>query len=121
MKKRLLTLNSIVHPFVAKDFNNWYLQQNTSYIIKEAAILIESGAYQGMDKVILVVADSELRVKRIMERDDITEQAILQRMRNQMSDQDKLPYSDFIINNNEDDSLILQVKRTHSELLTLCK
>ena len=120
-QKKLLALNSIVHPFVAKDFNNWCLQQNASYIIKEAAILIESGAYQGMDKVILVTADNELRIKRIMERDNISEQAVLQRMKNQMSDQEKKSFADFVIVNNENESLLFQVKKIHKTIMEFPK
>ena len=115
---KLNRLNSIIHPKVAQDFLLWCSKQNAKYIVKEAAILIESGAYQQLDKVILVTADLDDRIKRIMIRDQVTEQEVMQRVRNQMSDEEKIPYADYVINNNEEASLINQVKKIHSELLT---
>ena len=115
---KLNRLNSIIHPKVAEDFLLWCSKQNAKYIVKEAAILIESGAYQQLDKVILVTADLDDRIKRIMIRDQVTEQEVMQRVRNQMSDEEKIPYADYVINNNEEASLINQVKKIHSELLT---
>ena len=113
---KLKILNEIVHPKVAEDFTTWCSTQKAKYIVKEAAILIESKAYQQLDKIILVTADKEERVKRIMDRDGVSEHEVLQRMRNQMTDEQKIPYADYIIENNSQESLIEKVQLIHNEL-----
>ena len=118
--EKLKKLNSIVHPKVAEDFLSWCSKQRSPYIVKEAAILIESGAYQQLDKVILVTAELGERIKRIMIRDQVTEQDVMQRVRNQMSDEEKIPYADFVISNNTDNSLIEKVKDLHNEIMDFC-
>jgi dephospho-CoA kinase len=117
--EKLNRLNSIVHPKVAEDFISWCSKQNAKYIVKEAAILIESGAYQQLDKVILVTADKHERIKRIMTRDQITEEEVMQRVRNQMSDEEKVHFSDYIVENNNQDSLIEKINKIHQELLSM--
>jgi len=114
---KLKILNEIVHPKVAEDFTTWCSTQKAKYIVKEAAILIESKAYQQLDKVILVTAVKEDRIIRIMNRDAVSEQEVLQRMRNQMTDEQKIPYADYIIKNNSQESLIEKVQFIHNELI----
>ena len=114
--EKLKILNGIVHPEVANDFGNWCALQNADYIVKEAAILIESKAYLGLDKIILVTSDKEERIKRIMVRDGVSEQDVLQRMRNQMSDEQKIPFADYIIENDLKNSLVEQIKKIHFDL-----
>ena len=113
---KLKILNEIVHPKVAEDFSLWCSTQKAKYIVKEAAILIESKAYQQLDKIILVTADKEERVKRIMDRDGVSEHEVLQRMRNQMTDEQKIPYADYIIENNSQESLIEKAQLIHNKL-----
>ena len=114
--EKLQLLNDIVHPKVAEDFTIWCSSQKAKYIVKEAAILIESKAYQQLDKIILVTADKEERVKRIMDRDGVSEHEVLQRMRNQMTDEQKIPYADYIIENNSQESLIEKAQLIHNKL-----
>ncbi len=114
---KLKILNEIVHPKVAEDFSLWCSTQKAKYIVKEAAILIESKAYQQLDKIILVTAVKEDRMKRIMDRDSVSEHEVLQRMRNQMTDEQKIPYADYIIENNNQESLIEKVQKIHNELI----
>lgn len=111
-KEKLKQLNAIVHPAVFKDFEQWINQQNTKFILKEAAILIESGSYKDCDIIISVIADSEIKIKRVQERDQLTPEQIIARMNNQLSDQEKIKYSDYIIENNSDlDHLYKEVEK----------
>jgi len=112
----LQKLNNIVHPFVAKDFESWLSKQESKFIIKEAAILIESGAYKKVDKILLVIADKEIRIDRIKNRDKINKEAILSRIDKQISDKERMLYADFIIDNNENKSIINQVKNIYNEI-----
>jgi len=63
-------LNSIVHPAVAVDFENWVSTHNNSeYVLKEAALLVETGSYKQLDKLIVITAPYQLRVERVKKRD----------------------------------------------------
>ena len=98
--EKLNLLNKIVHPVVKLHFEKWLLShKNNPFIIKEAAILFESGSYKYCDKIITVVAPLENRLKRVMERDKITREDVLIRIKNQWSDEQKISKSDFVINN----------------------
>lgn len=110
-------LNNIVHPSVRADYTDWLTRQNTPYVLREAAILLESGADKDCDKIILVLADKETRIKRIMLRDDVSREDVLKRMENQWSDERKIPHVDFIIRNDGNDDLMEQVAEIHRKLL----
>ncbi|WP_413531715.1 dephospho-CoA kinase [Empedobacter brevis] len=100
--EKLKILNSIVHPAVFNDFENWKNAQKVSIVMKEAAILIESGSYKGCDVVISVIVDKETRITRTIERDGLSREEILARIKNQISDEERIEKSDFIIDNNGD-------------------
>ncbi len=118
----LKKLNKIVHPFVIKNFEEWFnLQKDVPYVLKEAAILFESGTDKGCDKIITVTAPVELRMKRIMQRDRRTKQEIDQIMQTQWSEEEKIKRSDFVIINDEQQLVIPQVLEIHSKLLPLIK
>ena len=98
---KLKQLNAIVHPVVRTDFNNWLSQNsNAKFVIKEAAIMIESGAYKDLDKLIVVNADREHKIKWIKKRDHLLLEDIENRIQNQLSDKMRNQYADFIIENN---------------------
>lgn len=101
-KEKLNQLNAIVHPAVFEDFKQWIAQQNSPFVLKEAAILIESGSYKDCDLIISVVADKEIRIQRTIERDGLTREQIIARMNNQLSDEERKEYSDYIIDNSQD-------------------
>jgi dephospho-CoA kinase len=111
----LSKLNAIVHPAVAKDFEN-FVESNLkeAYIIKEAAILFESGTYKQLDSIVLVYAPVETRIKRVLERDKTDRSAVLARINNQMDDTEKMHLSNHIIYNNDEVSLIKQVIELHN-------
>ena len=94
-------LNNLVHPKVAQDFNQWVGENNNKPIlVKEAAILIESGAYLNMDKIILVVSEKSTRINRVSKRDNFDLESIEKRINLQLKDNEKIKYADYIIENN---------------------
>lgn len=105
----LAKLNSIVHPAVRNAFEEWCLTKNTPYVLHEAAILFETGFNKLMDKTIAVVADEEERIERVMKRDNIPSELVRERIRNQMSDAEKIKLADFVISNNEDELILPQI------------
>jgi len=118
---KLALLNSIVHPATIKDADEWIQKQNSPYIIKEAALLFESGANQKLDYVIGVKAPLELRILRVAKRDNVSREEILSRMNNQMDEEAKLALCDFIIINDEEQLVIPQVLQLHKKFLRLSK
>ena len=106
---KLKQLNAIVHPVVRTDFNNWLSQNsNARFVIKEAAIMIESGAYKDLDKLIVVNANREQKIKWIKKRDHLLLEDIENRIQNQLSDKIRNQYADFIIENNSSKKVLKQ-------------
>ncbi|MFA7686764.1 MAG: dephospho-CoA kinase [Moheibacter sp.] len=99
-KDLLEKLNQIVHPVVAQDFRNWAQEQIAPFVVKEAAILFESGAYKDCDLVVSVVSNEELRIQRVMARDGSSREEVRSRVQNQWTDELRVVNSDFIIRNN---------------------
>lgn len=99
-KENLTKLNNIVHPAVFKDTQQWISQhQDAPFVLKEAALLFETGTYTQFDKNILVTAPEEVRIIRVMERDKVSKEQVEARMKNQLSDAEKMELADYIINN----------------------
>ncbi|WP_297332490.1 dephospho-CoA kinase [Flavobacterium sp.] len=98
--EKLKQLNAIIHPKVSRHFEEWVKQHNAAkFVIKEAAILFESGSYKNCDAVILVTAPKEVRIKRVMNRDNVSRENVLARMANQWEDEKKEALSNYIITN----------------------
>ena len=99
-KEKLNLLNAIVHPAVAKDFEE-FVQENKdkNIIFYESAILIETSNHLKFDKVVLITAPLNIRIQRVMHRDNISEEVVKERMNNQLADNEKAKYADFIIEN----------------------
>lgn len=117
----LAKYNAIIHPAVLEDAHLWMQQHATfPYILKEAALLFESGSYKSLDKIICITAPELLRIERVMRRDKISEDAVRQRMKNQWSENDKVALSDFIIINDGKTMLIPQVMEIHQQLCAIC-
>ncbi len=110
---KLQKLNSLVHPIVKEEFNNWCKKQTSPYVIKEAAILFESKSHLGLDAVICVSAPLELRIKRLFKRDNSSEMEIKKRIDNQISQDEKAKLSDYIIVNDEKELLLPQIIKLH--------
>jgi dephospho-CoA kinase len=130
-KEKLELLNSLTHPATIRDANKWMQQlaesrsqspaggQTSSYTIKEAALIFESGSAEHLDYVIGVYTPIPLRIKRIMDRDHITSEEVLQRMSRQIDEEIKMRLCDAVITNDEQQLVTTQVLELHNKLLHL--
>lgn len=116
--EKIKQLNNLVHPKVAEDFKQWVGKNNNQPIlVKEAAILIESGAYLDMDKIILVISKKSNRINRVSKRDNSDLESIEKRINFQLTDDEKIKYADYIIENNSSlDDLKNEVLRVINEI-----
>lgn len=98
--EKLKELNAILHPAVKKHFDEWVAKNvNEPFLVKEAAILFESGAYKYCDFILTIVASEAIRIQRVMERDQCSKEAVVDRMKNQWTDSQRVEKSDFVIEN----------------------
>jgi dephospho-CoA kinase len=118
-QKKLELLNSIVHPATLQDADEWMKKQTAPYIIKEAALIFESGSHQLLDYVIGVKATLPLRLQRAMKRDNISREEIMARINRQINEEIKMRLCDFIIVNDEQQMIIPQVLELHKRFLEL--
>lgn len=116
----LANLNAIVHPAVKKDFKKWINKQESPYVIQETALLFENNAKEFYDKTILVVAPKELRIERLLVRDNSTREQIEARMKNQLDDKIKLDLADYSIENIDRDRTKSIVQKVHQSILRNC-
>lgn len=122
-EQRLKKLNALVHPRVAVDYENWLREQSSApYVLKEAALLIESGSYKTLDYLMLVTAPEEVRIGRVLMRDKHRSiEQIKEIIKNQLSEAEKLKLADFTVNNDGTHSLIEQVLKLHEHFLQTLK
>jgi dephospho-CoA kinase len=114
----LQKVNQLVHPYVFQAFDQWAEHQyEHPYVLKEAAILFESGADEQLDLVISVTAPEHLRIRRVVLRDGVETEKVQQRMKNQWKDEARNRKADFVLFNGEGDQIIPQVLSIHEELL----
>lgn len=97
--EQLAVLNALVHPVVANDFRDWLHQQDSPYVIKEVAILFETGGHKLVDLSLLITAPKAERIARVMQRDQCSEEEVLARMANQWEDEKRIPLADIVIEN----------------------
>jgi dephospho-CoA kinase len=114
-------VNSVVHPVVFDHFKKWEARQTAPYFIMEAAILFESGASKKVDKVIAVVAPEEERIKRVIGRNRLSREQVLERMKNQMDDEARIKLSDYVIHNSDGDLITPSILKIHENILSLIK
>jgi len=114
---KLELLNRLVHPPTIRDAEEWMSQQTAPYVIKEAALLFESGSANGLDYIIGVQAPSHYRIKRVMERDGIRREDVISRANRQIDEEIKMRLCDFVIVNNDQELVIPQVLELHSKFL----
>jgi dephospho-CoA kinase len=112
----LKKLNAIIHPAVVAEFKNFAAQYTHELIVKESALLFETGLYKDLEKIILVTSPLALRLERVMQRDGLSEQEVMNKIRSQMSEEEKLKLSDHVIYNNETDLLIPQSLAIYQKL-----
>lgn len=98
--EKLVELNNIVHPEVKKHFTNWVKKQkNHPFVVKEVAILFETKGNLACDKVIMITAPEEIRIERAMKRDNVDRESIINRIKNQLPEAEKIKMSDFVVSN----------------------
>ena len=120
---KLLKMNNLVHPFVKEDFLSWVkTNSKNDYLIKESALLIDSGGYKELDFNVYVLADKTLRIKRILERDPRRNKSdIIKIINNQIEDSKASKYCDKVINNDGELLLLPQVLELHNQILKISK
>lgn len=116
-KDLLQKMNAIVHPKVASHFTRWVKKQDAPYVISEAAILFENGSYKKYDYIITVTAPEEVRLKRVMSRDNSSKEKVKSVMNNQWKDEEKIKLSDYVIQNINLEEAKAQVLQIHQNLL----
>ena len=114
---KLESLNSIIHPAVAKDFESFIKANNGDYIVKEVAIIFETNTEDNYDKIILIRAPLEKRIKRVILRDNTTREDVIRRVNNQINDSTIIDKCDYIIDNNNLKNLKEKVLKIHTDLI----
>jgi dephospho-CoA kinase len=114
--ENLETINSIIHPEVRNHFNKWAEKQKVKVVFNEAAILFETGAYRKLDKNIVVIAPEEIRIDRVMKRDNLSKEEVLKRIHNQWSDDLKIPLADYIVTNDNQQPILIQLEKIIQDL-----
>lgn len=117
---KLLALNALVHPAVEKDSRAWHEQQamkGAPYTLKEAALMIESGSHLKLDVLLVVTAPEQLRIERVMERDNLSAEQVQSRINSQLPEAEKVKLADYVINNDGEHLLLPQVMAIHRQLL----
>ncbi len=116
--EKLEQVNRIVHPRVREHFNNWCNRQaHAKYILQEAAIIFESGAYRFLDKIVTITAPLELRIDRVMARNNLSREEVLKIVDRQIGEEERIKRSDYVISNDDKALVIPQVLAIHDELL----
>lgn len=116
----LKSLNQIVHPEVRKDFMAWCKVQEHPYVIQESALIFENRSQDFYDWIVLVTAPLHLKLERLMDRDQSTAKDIEARMKNQLEDAEKLPFSHFIIENIDLENTRRKVAEINMQILDIC-
>jgi dephospho-CoA kinase len=114
-----LFVNNLIHPIVRADFDAWCAQQHSSLVFNEAAILFETGAYKQFDGTLLVVAPLDLRIQRVMQRDRCNQEDVIERIKAQWPDEQKIPLATSVITSNGILPLVSQVEGSVQTLLSL--
>lgn len=114
---KLEQLNALVHPATIAAAEAWMGQQDAPYIVKEAALMFESGSGTNLNYIIGVHAPQAVRMKRVIERDNLNREDVLARMNRQISEVIKMKLCDFVITNDEQQLLLPQVLKLHQQFL----
>lgn len=114
-------INLLIHPVVFDNFKTWVTKQVTPYVIMEAAILIESGASILVDRIVTVIAPVEERIERVIKRNKLSRDQVMDRIHNQITDESRLKISDYVISNSENDMIIPAILKIHEDILAHLK
>lgn len=118
---QLERLNALVHPYAIAAAETWAQQQNSPYVVKEAALFFEAGSTAGMDYIVGVYAPKPIRINRTMHRDGISREAVLLRMQKQIQEEIKMRLCDFVITNDDQQLVIPQVLKLHARFIQEAK
>ena len=120
-KDLLAKMNDIIHPAVQLDADRWFemLKQESSskYVLKEAALLVETGSYKSLNALIVVTCPEDIRIRRVMKRDNLNFEGVSNKIRSQLPEEEKVKVADFVIVNDGKSSLIPQVWSIHHKIL----
>lgn len=111
-------VNNLVHPLVFDRYDNWCRQQDADYVIFEAAILFESGADKHVDRILAVTATREERINRVMKRNKMSREQVMERISKQMEEDEMIKRSDYRVNNSDDSMIIKKVLDIHRDILS---
>ena len=120
-KLKLEQLNGMVHPATIAMAHEWATKQTTPYTVKEAALFFESGSAAGIDYIIGVYAPQQVRIQRVMQRDNISREEVVARMNKQIDEDMKMKLCDFVVVNDEQHLVIPQVIALHEKFIQLSK
>jgi dephospho-CoA kinase len=116
----LARLNAIVHPATFRAFDSWVAGiKDAPYVVKEAALLFESDSYKYCDQTIMVQAPLEMRIKRVMQRDNLSREEIEKREAHQFTEEKKAQLANHIIRNDDSELVIPQVLKLHEVFSSL--
>jgi dephospho-CoA kinase len=110
-------VNELIHPTVRADFEKWVLNQHSALVFNEAAILFETGSYRNFDVTILVCAPTELKIERVMKRENCSREVVLERMNKQWPDEEKLKLADYSILNDDETPVLIQLEAVINDLI----
>jgi dephospho-CoA kinase len=117
----LQKVNNTVHPAVLEHFKRWEKLQDSQYVIMEAAILFESGASKLVDRILTVIAPVGERIERVMKRNNLTREQVMDRIKNQTTDEEKIKKSHYVIDNTDNVMIIPAIIKIHEEILEIIK
>ncbi|WP_057939131.1 dephospho-CoA kinase [Algoriphagus resistens] len=116
--EKVKTINALVHPAVGKDFSDWASIKTSAYVLKEAALIFETGSNLSLDYVINVSSPLKVRIARTLMRDPFrSEEQVNQIINQQLPDEQKNELADFVIRNSDNKLLIPQVLKIHQQLI----
>ena len=117
--EKLQALNQLIHPYVQQDFVRWREGQHSPYVIKESAILFESGFYKDCDYIITVTAPLEERIRRVMLRDKIDRKTVEKRIKNQWNDENRIKLSTFVVDNGDFSRNLDKIQTIHCKIMEM--
>ncbi len=117
--EKLQALNQLIHPYVQQDFVRWREGEHSPYVIKESAILFESGSYKDCDYIISVTAPLEERIRRVMLRDKIDRKTVEKRIKNQWNDENRIKLSTFVVDNRDFGRNLDKIQTIHCKIMEM--
>jgi len=112
----LYRVNAVVHPAVLQMFDMWAGQSDAPYVIMEAAILFEAKADVHLDRIVTISAPVEERIARVMSRNDLSREEVIERINNQLEDDEREDQAYYVINNADNEMIIPEILKIHDDM-----